>query len=394
MKKGLSILLSLVMVIGIIATIPFTASADTLQQDANGFYLIDSYAKLKEFAQIVNGGDTDVNAKLTANITADDTAWNPIGNDSKKYNGTFDGDGHVITGLTTPEDYDDFAGLFGYVGMDGVIQNVGLEDGTINGKAYVGGIAGENIGTVQNCYNKGMVKGNYHVGGIAGENIGTVQNCYNTVEINGSDYYVGGIVGSNYNGSVKNCFNTAEVKNYRYAGGIAGANTGNISGDASKITNCYNTGAVTATFAGAGGIVGYNFGTISGTASVSNCYNTGLVTGGNVAEVGGIIGYHEGYYGGTANVTNCYNTGLVTGGNGAKAGGIIGYHQGDDSGTANVTNCYFDRCIVTISGATDENNWKAIGKTEGDATETNIKGLTTAEMTGTNALTGMAFSDA
>jgi hypothetical protein len=383
MKKTLSVVLSLVMILSIIAMIPFTVTATELTGDGSkdNPYLISDYAGLKAFAEKVNDGQTGANAKLTGNIVADDAEWTPIGNGSGagdsiiKYTGTFDGDGHKITGLTTPENYGDSAGLFGYVGEGGVIKNVGLEGGSINGS--------------------------YKVGGIVGRSFGTVQNCYNTGTVNGVDY-VGGIVGYNYsngNGTaeVTNCYNTGAVTgtgNYDYVGGIVGNNHASGGGTV-EVTNCYNTGTVTGTgnYANVGGIVGSNYAP-GGTANVTNCYNTGAVTGtADYAEVGGIVGNNYAP-GGTANVTNCYNTGAVTGtGSNAKVGGIVGYNYAPGGGTAKVANCYYDRNVVTVPGATSENNWNAIGENKGDTTVTNVKGLTTAEMTGTGALTNMGFSD-
>ena len=288
---------------------------------------ISTYAGLKAFANYVNSGETNLNAILTADIIADDAEWTPIGNNYSEYKGTFDGDGHKITGLTTPSDFGYYAGLFGCVGTNGVIENVGLEEGNINGDRYVGGIAGKNHkGTIQSCYNTGTINGNVYVGGIVGYNYGVVQNCYNSGTVKGNDL----------------------------VGGIAGQNISNDSNKTAEIIDCYNTGAVTATDNGAwtGGIVGYNFGTIDGTAEVINCYNIGLITGtGSNAKVGGIIGYNKGYIGGKANVTDC---------------------------------CFDNFGFTTAN---------AIGEKEGDTTETNVKGLTVAEMTGTDALTYMGFSD-
>ena len=155
-------------------------------------FSISNYAELKEFATLVNGGLNTLDAVLTADIVADDADWKPIGTFAPQYIGTFDGGGHTITGLSNEDvpDKPEYAGLFGYVGDNGVVENIGVRDGSINGVNYVGGIAGFNRGTVQNCYNTGAVtvsNTSASAGGIAGENSGAVKNCYNTGTVSGSD---------------------------------------------------------------------------------------------------------------------------------------------------------------------------------------------------------------
>lgn len=370
----------------------------------DNFLEISNYDELKAFAEEVNSGRTDIDAVLTADITATDEAWTPIGNDSIKYTGTFDGDGHTITGLTTPENFGDYAGLFGCVGEGGIVQNVGLEGGSINGKYCVGGIVGYNIGTVRNCYNTGVVNGKNYAGGIVGDNYSTVQNCYNTGVVDG-ERFVGGIVGYNVNRDnrstdVVNCYNTGAVSGSGtnvVVGGIVGGNIGVLNGS-SSVTDCYNTGAVSGsgTDVDVGGIAGYTACATNGSADITDCYNTGAVSGsGTNVDVGGIAGYITCATNGSADITDCYNTGVVSGNNTASLylGGLIGLIQAGVNGTVNVANCYYDRNVVTVPGATSENNWNAIGKYMGNATVTNVKGLTTAEMTGTDALTNMTGFD-
>ena len=302
-------------------------------------FSISNYDELKEFATLVNGGLNTLDAVLTADIVADDADWKPIGNPDNRYAGTFDGDGHTITGLSN-EDVNDkplTAGLFGYVGENGVVERVGVRDGSINGVNYVGGIAGFNRGTVQNCYNTGAVtvsNTSARAGGIVGENSGAVKNCYNTGTVSGSD-------------------------------------TG----------NCY-----------VGGIVGNNAGTNKKSTVISDCYNTGAVTGnGPDSRVGGIVGFSSTPDGGSTVISGCYNTGAVTGnGSSARIGGLIGIGISAHGETAVVKNCCYDRSVVNIPGATPENNWNAIGSNS-STTVTNVTGLTTAEMTGTMALDNMTF---
>ena len=290
---------------------------------------ISDYAGLKAFASRVNDGETDLCAKLMKNIDAsasdENNDWTPIGDGSGsgvsqiKYTGTFDGDGHIITGLTFNNPQQDYAGLFGCVGAGGVVQNVGLEGGSITGKQDVGGVAGTNYGTVTGCYNTGDVSGSGYVGGVVGYNLGTTSNCYNTSDVSGSSS-VGGVVGEHNGGT---------------------------------ITYCYNTGVVSGSF-DVGGVVGY-----SHKASVLNCYNTGNVIGQN--NVGGVIG--EGY---TDCITSyCYNTGNVFGDN--DIGGVAGYLQDDcilsysyNTGSVKNKTEYNDKVINGIGGVIGENRSKVL----------------------------------
>ncbi len=155
----------------------------------DGVYEIYDYAGLKEFAAIVNAGDISACAKLMNNITCTDKLWTPIGNDNKKYIGHFDGQKHKIIGLSNADipnidensTENDYQGLFGYLGEyltnTGIVENVSLEDSDIHGRVFVGGVAGNNLGSITNSYNMGTVTGQgSHVGGVAGNNLGSITN--------------------------------------------------------------------------------------------------------------------------------------------------------------------------------------------------------------------------
>ena len=320
-------------------------------------YQIATADDLLEFAKLVNDdGETTANAILTADIDLSDKSWIPIGS-INQYRGTFDGDGHTISGLYIDSN-DYYQGLFGYLSTDGdntgTVQNLTVS-GSVSGGMYVGGIAGNNRGSVTGCAFSGSVSGNSYVGGVVGENSGsvtncafsgsvtssssyvggvvgensdgsTVENCYNTGTVTGTDDYVGGVVGENRGISiVKNCYNTGAVSGGEDVGGVVGNNS-----SSSTVENCYNTGTVTGPSTNVGGVVGDNRG------PVKNCYNTGNISG-NVS--GGVVGQNHG------SVTNCYNIGTVSGGE--DVGGVVGYNF--DS----VTGCYFLQQELEISGIGD-----------------------------------------
>ena len=107
-----------------------------------------------------------------------------------------------------------------------------MEGGSIKGNAYVGGVVGNNRGTVSNCYNNGDVEGNSNfVGGVVGNNGGTVSNCYNNGDVEGRGNCAGGVVGYN-GGTVSNCYNVGAVTGRYEVGGVVGDNDGTVS-------NCY-----------------------------------------------------------------------------------------------------------------------------------------------------------
>ena len=213
--------------------------------------------------------DEDGTAKLI-NEENKPRVWTPIGTYTSDYvnspySGTFDGNNKTISGLyfnyNDNDNGADNVGLFGYVGTGGKIQDVTIADSYMYGKTKVGGICGNNEGTISNCYNTGTVNGKYDVGGVCGyiEN-GTIEKCYNTGTVNGK-YDVGGVCGYAYNdANVKECSNAGKVESEEDVGGVCGGNF------QSEISNCYNTGDVTGTGNCVGGVCGGNTGTIT------NCY--------------------------------------------------------------------------------------------------------------------------
>ncbi|MCL1818825.1 MAG: hypothetical protein FWG35_07825, partial [Spirochaetaceae bacterium] len=147
----------------------------------------------------------------------DENGWAPIGredwdgiDDDWRFNGIFDGNNKTIIGLSINNtSYGVYCqGLFGLIGTDGIVKNLTLKDvGITSVNSVVGGVAGYNYGTVENCAVGGSVEGNSEVGGVVGENDGgTVEDCHSSASITGNER-VGGVVGSNY-GTVEKCYAT------------------------------------------------------------------------------------------------------------------------------------------------------------------------------------------
>lgn len=238
-KRVISLLLALVLALGLLPTTAWAAGTDAVDVPIE----ISSEEELKDFRTRVNNGEKSLCAKLTADITLTDE-WEPISNvafPADAFAGTFDGNGHTISGLSGSN------GLFGFVN-GATIRNLKVEGTISSTSANVGGIVGKTqTGTkIENCAFTGSVLST-STGKTAG---------------------VGGIVGKVNTGSltITNCYNTANVTSSKNAGGILG-----YSGAAgTKIENCFNTGTISGTYA-SGGIVGSM---TSSKSSISNCYWT------------------------------------------------------------------------------------------------------------------------
>jgi hypothetical protein len=176
--------------------------------------------------------------------------WQPIGNLSYPFTGTFGGQGYEISDLFINRVADSGVGLFYEVCYGGVIKDVGVVDANVTGDDSVGGLLGLNEGIVSNSYSSGNVTGEgWYVGGLVGLNEGIVSNSYSTSSTSGSDHQVGGLVGGN-GGTVDNSYSTGNVAGNWSVGGLVGANGGTVS-------NSYSTGNVTGN-SSVGGLVGYN----------------------------------------------------------------------------------------------------------------------------------------
>ena len=189
-KSALTVLLSLMMILVMFPANAFAMDGEGTKENP---YEIATASELYEFAIKVNEGNNTACAVLTADITLPiDTNWTPIGKENAcMYEGTFDGDGHTITGLKVDIQSDNiiYAGLFGCLGAGGTIKNVSLTDSKITcsgNRVSVGGVCGLNdYGTIENCYNTGEVSGtgtstdgSGYAGGVCGWNTGTIENCY------------------------------------------------------------------------------------------------------------------------------------------------------------------------------------------------------------------------
>ncbi|MBW2981779.1 hypothetical protein KY343_02760 [Candidatus Woesearchaeota archaeon] len=174
--------------------------------------------------------------------------FEPIGSNSNPFLGTFDGEGHKITGLYINRTTG-YNGLFGYTGGSSIIRNVGLEDVNIDGAQYNnGGLVGSATYTnIRTSYVTGHVSGYDGVGCIAG--------------------YIGSSI-------VRNTYAYCNVKGYQGCGGLVGSSDGDIINSyAISSVNCSSASTT-------GGLVGW----------IETDYINDSFAVGNVNVGGGLVG--------------------------------------------------------------------------------------------------------
>ena len=285
-------------------------------------FILKTADHLAWFRDYVNVGKTSACAKIADDVEEIDMStvcheadaekqvaelsWTPIG--SKKYQGTFDGNGKTIRNLFISSTSNEI-GFFGCA-ADCRIKNITFDNAKVKGNdncstgilaGYAGSCVIENIKTTENC----SVEGKEETGGIAGRANGNISNCENHAIVNGS-YYGGGIVGI--------CFDSGN-----------------------SITSCANYGEITGTEDFVGGIIGY-----FGEGSLQNSANYGNITGD--ARVGNLIGYAN-----ICNINNVLGIGNITA-NHANCNGLLAGVIWDSSSTASGILAYNSSAKMTIDG--------------------------------------------
>ena len=284
-------------------------------------FQISTAAELAWFRDYVNGkivneGEADgtthpsASAELTADIDlvefchaadgtkyTDDPSWTPIGNSDNRYQGTFDGNGKTIKNLYINAT-SGYAAFFGSA-TDGCIKNITFDNAKVKSTGYsnTGILAGEAnscieyIKTLATC----SVEGKAWVGGIAGLSWGNIINCENHAKVNGTNF-VGGIVGTyeNSDKSITSCANYGDVKG---TGNRVGGMVGYFG--SGTIQNSANYGDVTGTDI-VGNLIGFanicNLNNVLGTGNVTSTGRAGLLVGHIVkasSTASGILAYNS-----------------------------------------------------------------------------------------------------
>lgn len=203
-------------------------------------YEIYNPGQLYWFASQVNEGNTDINAILMNDIIVNENVlvngalnssatgmrqWAPIGNSSSKYQGVFNGNNKTISGLYNGNLNANGVGLFGYIGSDGKVKNVALDDSYFGASEYAGCIAAYCEGQVTASYANATIVGINYIGGMFGSLSGTVENCYFSGNLS-SNSASGGIAATIASGaSVTNCY----YDKAKYSGNISHTNSGNLT---------------------------------------------------------------------------------------------------------------------------------------------------------------------
>ena len=310
-------------------------------------YIITTAEELKWFRDEVNRGRNNICAKIADNVEVidmstvchaadksqnlEEVSWEPIGNTTNKYMGTFDGNNKTITNLYINANQE-YSGLFGYTFISTIKNLTFVNANVTNTNSFTGILVGYGYG------------GTY-------QNIMTSTSC----EVNGGDG-TGGIAGK-LAGNAYNCVNYATVQGKEQVGGLFS------SYDSSKsITACANYGKVTASSQWVGGLVGYfNSGTIQ------DCANYGDVKG--TERVAGMAGYvYEG------KIQNVFSYGNVSATNSTQ---YIGMAFGfSSSGATEGMVAYYSGAKLTANG--QEKDVKAFGS--GTPSEDNATGFTEAQL--------------
>jgi filamentous hemagglutinin family protein len=249
-----------------------------LPDPVNGVATIRNVNQLQLMATDLGGSyrlRNDINAAATKAVATSPGIWGaggfvPVGTDAARFTGSLDGAGRVINGLTINRPTQDYVGLFGVTGTGSTISNTGLVGGSVTGRDGVGGLVGQNSGTIMWAYATSPVTGRGSVGGLAGINSYMISQTYAAATVTGTGDKVGGLVGQN-SGEITDAYAAGAVNGTTDVGGLVGANP-----ESGTITRTYATGAVTGT-TNVGGLVGANSGGIS-----ASLWNTDI----NVARPG------------------------------------------------------------------------------------------------------------
>ena len=314
-------------------------------------YIITKAEELAWFRDQVNNGKNKICAKIANDVEVidmskvchaadaskkiEELSWVPIGNDAKKYQGTFDGNGKTITNLYINAIKENMGiGFFGYT-LQSKIKNLTFENANVT-----------------NTYSHTGVLVGYAGYGSTLQNI----KISNTCQMKGGTF-TGGIAGL-LDGNAYNCVNYATVQGTQYIGGLCGdySRTGN------SMTACANYGNVTATSNTVGGLVGYYS---SGT--IQDCANYGNIEG--TYNVGGMAGYVS--KGKMQNVF-CYGNVSATD-NTIRGGMVCGYSS---KGVTEGMVAYYSGAKLTVNS--QEQTVKAFGS--GNLSEDNATGFTETQL--------------
>lgn len=219
-----------------------SAPTSPTQRDGENYFIITDAAQLAFLSKCANNDDYHkylrYNYILQANIDLKNHEFEPIGNSDHPFEGTFDGNGHIIKNLKITEK-DNYVGLFGCVRSDenaktneeisgnhmtfyhnGIVENLQITNVDIKASGkYVGAIAGkiEKTARVKSVSVKdGTVKSDKgYTGGIVGcvdSANANVYLCYSRIKVSSKGANVGGLVGALGSGKLSGAYSTSEIE--------------------------------------------------------------------------------------------------------------------------------------------------------------------------------------
>ncbi|WP_208454243.1 dockerin type I repeat-containing protein [Acholeplasma laidlawii] len=282
----------------------------------------------------------EVAPKVTQiDLTLEDLGYTPIGSNEYNFGGIFDGkQARFIIELSTNSEY---LGIFHTIGETAKVSNMVIT-GNIRGHAYLGGLAGRNLGTIENIYNHAHITstlGN-DIGGIVGFNQGTIKRVTNQGKITSNGSYTGGITGQN-DGVIMDAYNRNDVTGFSNVAGITGHNMGEIS-------NSYNSGHILAKDSIAAGIAGTN------SSIIYQVFNSGQIIATN-QNAAGIVGNFS-----AGNLSEAYNAGMILSKKGQAAGIVAYMNTGSISSVYQFGEIYSVEDIGIIIGFIENGNLSSI----------------------------------
>ena len=408
---------------------PVTATARMRLTTFDGEGTPDIPYQIRTLEQLQKiSGFLDKHFIQVADIDASETeGWNqgsgfvPIGLfDFQKFSGSYNGNGYRIDGLFIDLDgyvYGDPAvGLFGYL-SGAHIRNVTLTNARITGSLLVGGLAGYALNNtlIEHVAVNGVVTGIRYVGGVAGALTGsTVSFATADVRVTGNAD-IGGTIGSANESRINGAGAEGTVSGESTVGGLIGSQH-----NAKMLSNSHAAASVTGTRF-VGGLIGGSFNTLE---AVARSYATGAVNG--TENVGGLIGFFSGF----SSIGESYAVGKVQANPGSNAvGGLVGslalngrivksFAHGDVTGgtavggllgrnTGIVQESYASGSVTGISatgglvgdnqGGINSSYWDLQTSTQeyghGGTFSGEVTGLTTSQMSGSDAVTNMSDFD-
>ncbi len=337
--------------------------------DVNQLQAINSWAYTNAHFVL----DQDIDASETADWN-NDQGFEPISNN---FNGSLDGQGYTISGLTINRPGDSNVALFAATGTSASFSNFHIANASITGDTRTAALAGRMEGSVTHVSAQGSIEGGDKTGGLFGVLTGDAANTSfdGTVEgtaelggltgrlehgnisdsqadavVNGSGNRIGGLVGWNNQGSIENTSSGGSVNGGgNEVGGLVGHNAGPMS-QSHSISNVTGGELV-------GGLVGHNH-----NSTIDESFSTGEVNGHE--NVGGLAGLNAWE---SAVIKNSYAESAVSA-SGNLAGGLVGHNnQGSIEGS---------QALGNVSG-TDEVGGLAGKNSSGDISDSSAEGIVT-----------------